>query len=109
MLANAESETLASLRLNPQDADTRNLLGVVYAQQGKTAGAWMVWGELAREVPEYAPARKNLALLGSQHEVVLGETAAVVLPPAAAVKTTEDQPKPSSPINEPELAMVSHK
>jgi len=109
MLANAESETLASLRLNPQDADTRNLLGVVYAKQGKTAGAWMVWGELAREVPEYAPARKNLALLGSQHEVVLGETAAVVLPPAAAVKTTEDQPKPSSAINEPELAMLSHK
>ena len=109
MLANAESETLASLQLNPQDADTRNLLGVVYAQQGKTAGAWMVWGELAREVPEYAPARKNLALMGGQHEVVLGETAAVVLPPAAAVKTTEDQPKPSSPINEPELAMLSHK
>ena len=60
-------------------------------------------------MPEYEPARKNLALLGSQNEVVLGETAAVVLPPAAAVKTTEDQPKLYSPISDPELAMVSHK
>jgi Flp pilus assembly protein TadD len=108
MLANAETETLASLQLNPQEPDTRNLLGVIYAQEGKTAGAWMVWRELARETPEYGPARKNLALLGSQNEVVLGQTAAVVLPPAAAVKTTEDQPKPSSPTGEPELAMVAH-
>jgi Flp pilus assembly protein TadD len=109
MLANAESETLASMRLNPQEPDTRNLLGVIYAQEGKTAGAWMVWRELAREEPDYGPARKNLELLGSQNEVVLGQTAAVVLPPAAAVKTTKDQPKPSSPISEPELAMVAHK
>ena len=109
MLANAESETLASLQLNPQEPDTRNLLGVIYAQEGKTAGAWMVWRELARQAPEYGPARKNLALLGSQNEVVLGETAAVVLPPAAAVKTTEDQPTLPSPISEPELAMVSYR
>jgi cytochrome c-type biogenesis protein CcmH/NrfG len=109
MLANAESETLASMRLNPQEPDTRNLLGVIYAQEGKTAGAWMVWRELAREEPDYGPARKNLELLGSQNEVVLGQTAAVVLPPAAAVKTTKDQPKPSSPMSEPELAMVAHK
>jgi Flp pilus assembly protein TadD len=109
MLADAESETLASLQLNPQEPDTRNLLGVIYAQEGKTAGAWMEWRELAREEPDYGPARKNLALLGSQNEVVLGETAAVVLPPAAAVKTTEDQPKLSSPMSEPELAMLSHK
>ena len=109
MLANAESETLASLQLNPQEPDTRNLLGVIYAQEGKTAGAWMVWRELARDTPEYGPARKNLKLLGSQNEVVLGETAAVVLPPAAAVKTTEDQAKLSSPMSDPELAMLSHK
>jgi Flp pilus assembly protein TadD len=109
MLANAESETLASMRLNPQEPDTRNLLGVIYAQEGKTAGAWMVWRELAREEPDYGPARKNLKLLGSQNEVVLGQTAAVVLPAAAAVKTTEDQRKPSSPMSEPELAMVAHK
>jgi len=109
MLADAESETLASLQLNPREPDTRNLLGVIYAQEGKTAGAWMVWRELAHETPEYGPARKNLALLGGQNEVVLGQTAAVVLPPAAAVKTTEDQPKVPSPISESELAMLSHK
>jgi hypothetical protein len=49
------------------------------------------------------------ALLGGQREVVLGETAAAVLPPAAAFRATEDQPKPSSPIDEPELAMFSHR
>src|SRR5271156_3912108 len=109
MLTDAESETLASLQLNPQEPDTRNLLGVIYAQEGKTAGAWMVWRELARESPEYGPARKNLALLGSQNEVVLGETAAVVLSPAAAVKTNRDQPKVPSQMSDPELAMLSHK
>lgn len=76
----AEREAMASLRLNPQQPDTRNLLGVIYAREGRTAGAWLVWRELMREAPEYEPARKNLALLGSQNEVVLGETAVVVLP-----------------------------
>ena len=77
--------------------------------EGRTAGAWLVWRELVREVPEYEPARKNLALLGSQNEVVLGETAVVVLPPATAVKTTEDQPRLPSPISKTELVMVPHK
>ena len=35
MHADAERETLASLRLNPRQPDTRNLLGVIYAQRGK--------------------------------------------------------------------------
>jgi Flp pilus assembly protein TadD len=35
MLADAEHETLASLRLNPGQPDTRNLLGVIYAREGK--------------------------------------------------------------------------
>lgn len=35
MLADAESEALASLRLNREQADARNLLGVIYAQEGK--------------------------------------------------------------------------
>ena len=37
LLDNAERETLVSLRLNPRQPDTRNLLGVIYAQEGKTA------------------------------------------------------------------------
>jgi Flp pilus assembly protein TadD len=93
LLADAEREMLESLRLNPLQPDGRDLLGVVYAQEGRTAGAWLVWRELVRDEPDYEPARKNLALLGSQNEVVLGQTAAVVLPPTAAVKAVKDEPK----------------
>ena len=44
-------------------------------------GASLVWRELVHEAPDYEPARKNLALLGNQNEVALGETAAVVPSP----------------------------
>jgi Flp pilus assembly protein TadD len=104
MLADAEREMLASLQLNSRQPDARDLLGVIYAREGRTAGAWLVWRELVRDVPDYQPARTNLALLGSQNEVVLGETAAVVLPPAEAVKANEDGPKIPSPIREAELS-----
>jgi hypothetical protein len=53
----------------------------------------LVWRELVREVPDYQPARTNLALLGSQIEVARGETAAVVPSSAVAVKSVEDQRK----------------
>ena len=53
MLADAEHETLASLRLNPGQPDARNLLGVIYAQEGKTVRASLIWRELVREVPDY--------------------------------------------------------
>ena len=89
----AEREMLESIRLNPRQPDARNLLGAIYVHEGNTAGAWLVWGELVRDVPDYEPARINLALLGSRNEVVVGETAAVVLPPAAAAKTVQDEPK----------------
>ena len=93
-LADAEQETLASLQLNPGQADARNLLGVIYAQEGKTVRASLVWRELVREVPDYEPARTNLTILGSQSEVALGETAAVALPsPAAAVKAIKSDRK----------------
>ena len=71
MLADAEQETLASLQLNPRQPDARNLLGVIYAQEGKTVRASLVWRELVRDVPDYEPARTNLALLGTQREVAL--------------------------------------
>jgi Flp pilus assembly protein TadD len=90
-LAEAEHETLASLHLNPDQPDARNLLGVIYAQEGKTAGAVLVWSELVREVPDYEPARANLAILGSPNEVANGETAAVDLPRAAAVAAIADE------------------
>ena len=90
MLADAEHETLASLRLNPRQPDARNLLGVIYAQEGKTARASLVWRELEQDVPDYKPARANLAILGNSSEVANGETAAVDLPRTAAVGAIVD-------------------
>jgi Flp pilus assembly protein TadD len=94
LLADAEREMLASLRLNPDQPDARNTLGVIYAEQGRTARAWLVWRELVRDMPDYDPARTNLALLGSQNEVVLGETAAVIpprRPPSKPSKTNANR------------------
>jgi Flp pilus assembly protein TadD len=109
LLADAEREMLASLRLNPRQPDARNSLGVIYAEEGNTVRAALVWRELVRESPDYEPARQNLALLGSRVEVAPGETAAVALPPAAAVKATEEQPNPCSPASEiqPRAAQAS--
>ena len=82
-LADAEREVLASLRLDPGQADARNSLAVIYAEEGQTLRAAILWSELAREVPDYEPARRNLVLLGSHLDQARGETAAVSLPPAA--------------------------
>ncbi len=79
MLAEAEHETLESLLLNPGQPDARNLPAVIYVQEGKTIRASLVWRELVRDVPDYQPARTNLALVDSQSAVVLGGTAAVAL------------------------------
>jgi tetratricopeptide (TPR) repeat protein len=85
MLADAEHETLVSLGLNPEQPDARNLLAVIYAQEGKTVRASLIWRELAHDVPDYEPARKNLALLGRQDEVAFGKKAsAAALPTPAA-------------------------
>ena len=95
MLVDAEHETLAALQLDPQQPDARNLLGVIYAQEGKAESASRVWHELVRDVPEYEPALANLAILGNPSEVATGETAAVNLPRAAAVNAIVDLPEPS--------------
>jgi len=99
-LADAEREMLASLRLDPEQNDGRNTLGVIYAEEGKTVSAGLVWRDLVREAPDYEPVRKNLALLGSRVEVARGETAAVTLPAATAVKATQEQPTPRSSASE---------
>jgi tetratricopeptide (TPR) repeat protein len=106
LLADAERETLASLRLNPRQPDARNLLGVIDAQEGQTIRASLVWRELLRDLPDHEPARTNLALLGSPNEVARGETAVVVPPPAAAVTATEDEPKLPAQLRETELELV---
>jgi Flp pilus assembly protein TadD len=87
LLADAEREMLASLKLDPGQPDARNLIGVICAEERETEGASLVWRELIHDVPDYEPARENLRLLSNQLEVARGETAAVVLPPAAAVKS----------------------
>jgi len=71
MLAEAEKEAIASLRLNPAQADARDLLGVIYAEEGKDVLASAVWRELTRDVPDYEPARANLALLCSSRGAVV--------------------------------------
>ena len=73
LLADAEHEILTSLQLNPGQPDARNSLGVIYAEEGKNRGASQVWRELAREMPDYEPARTNLELLGSRMETARGE------------------------------------
>ena len=78
MLVDAEQETLATLRLNPGQPDARNLLGVIYAKEGKTGRASMVWRGLVREAPNYEPARTNLAILAGQSAADVGVKATTV-------------------------------
>ena len=106
LLADAKRETLASIRLDPRQADARNLLGVIDAQQGQTFRASLVWSELVRDMPDYAPARANLALLGKPNEIARGETAVVVPPPAAAVTTIEDEAKLRARMRETESGLL---
>jgi Flp pilus assembly protein TadD len=86
-LAEAERETLASLRLSPEDAGARNLLGVIYAEQGHTVHADSIWRELVQELPYYEPARINLSLLSSATSATSGDSAA---PPPTSLQTHQD-------------------
>jgi lipoprotein NlpI len=90
MLADAERETLASLTLNPDQPDARNLLGVIYAEQGSPLRASLEWRDLVRDEPDYQPARANLELLGGATTAANGVTAAY-LPRAAAVHAIMDE------------------
>ncbi|MGA9721652.1 MAG: tetratricopeptide repeat protein [Candidatus Binatus sp.] len=92
MLVDAERETMASLRLSPGQADARNLLGVIYAREGKTIRASQTWHDLIRDVPSYQPARANLSMLSSQNNIADAETAAVPTSPAAALQARINEP-----------------
>ena len=74
MLADAEHEISAALILDPAEPDQRNLLGVIYADKGEIVAADSVWSQLVRDLPDFEPARRNLASLRSQHEIALCET-----------------------------------
>ena len=78
MLADAEHETLASLALESLATGYPELAGGGLRREGKTDRALLVWRDLVHEAPDYEPARTNLAILGNQSEVALGETAVVV-------------------------------
>jgi tetratricopeptide (TPR) repeat protein len=62
-LAQAEQEALLSLQIDPSQPDARNTLGAIYAEEGKYVRASQEWNELVGEIPNYAPARTNLAIL----------------------------------------------
>ncbi len=63
-----------------------SILGTIYAREEKTLWALLVWHELMREEPDYYRLARIWRTSLAQSEVVRGETAAVALPPAAAVK-----------------------
>ena len=62
-LAQAEQEALLSLQIDPSQPDARNTLGAIYAEEGKYVRASQEWNELVGEIPDYTPARTNLAIL----------------------------------------------
>jgi hypothetical protein len=64
---------------------------VIYAQQGDITLASLTWRELIRDIPDYEPARTNLAVLGSPSKLATGETAAVNFPRAVAVDAIMDK------------------
>ena len=97
MLIDAERETQATLRLSSGQPDARNLLGVIYAEEGKTGRASTVWRGLVREAPDYKPARTNLALLGSPSEVAPGEM-------ATGLRAIRDQSERRFPAGETQLS-----
>lgn len=59
----ALNELVVADRLDPGQPDTRNMMGVVYAEDGQCERAFSIWRELKNRYPNYRPAIKNLAIL----------------------------------------------
>ena len=74
MYQQAEQEILLSLRIDPDQNDASNTLGVIYAEQGNYEQAHQEWSDLLKSHPDYAPARANLAIL---NRIERGEVAGV--------------------------------
>ena len=64
LLGDAEREILAALALEPAHLDARNMLGVIYAEQGKVASAAVEWRKVFQMKADYGPARVNLSIRG---------------------------------------------
>jgi tetratricopeptide (TPR) repeat protein len=95
MLAEAERETLAALRLNPRQTEALNLQGVIYAREGETVRASRIFQEVIREQPDYEPARANLLMLDGPNGSVAAETPGGD-PPAPGIDAgaAKDQSRP---------------
>lgn len=62
-LSDAMIQVIASLRMAPADLDVRNTKAIICAELGDLTCARDEWRLLLRMVPNYAPARTNLAIL----------------------------------------------
>jgi Flp pilus assembly protein TadD len=62
-LDEALHEIIASLVLAPEDPDALNTDAIICAKMGNLVFARNIWTQLVQAVPDYAPARTNLALL----------------------------------------------
>jgi len=60
-LAEAERMALRLLELEPDHAEARNNLGVIYARQGRTADAAEQFARAVELNPDYTDAQDNLA------------------------------------------------
>jgi Flp pilus assembly protein TadD len=66
-LGEALQEIIVSLRLAPEDPDEENTKGIICAELGNLVCARDEWEHLVQVVPDYAPARINLAILNGSH------------------------------------------
>ena len=60
-------EIIVSLRLAPEDPDEENTKGIICAELGNLVCAREEWEHSVQVVPDYAPARVNLAILNGSH------------------------------------------
>jgi len=66
-LADALPEMSRSIDLAPRDPDARNMRATILAELGDYAQARKEWAQLELDMPNYAPARANLALLDKSY------------------------------------------
>jgi tetratricopeptide (TPR) repeat protein len=62
-LPEALREISRALVLEPKDVDAANTHAIISARMGDLLGARDIWTQLVRTAPDYAPARRNLAIL----------------------------------------------
>ncbi|HXZ88094.1 MAG TPA: tetratricopeptide repeat protein [Candidatus Binataceae bacterium] len=66
-LTDALHEMSRSIELAPRDPDGRNMRAMILAELGDYAQARKEWAQLEQDMPNYAPAHVNLALLDKSY------------------------------------------